>query len=131
MSKSIDHSYFLSLPSGQKVHPNRLIIKDGIFMWKHACVEAPSCQAHEAHIQKTAQRLEELNSWIMPCFEAWEALRVVDWYNPSDPELSEGISLYFNHFHLDTDLTYDILKNHISDHETLEVRGPNIFFSRC
>lgn len=131
MPKSINDAYLMPLPSGHSVHPSRLIHKDGFLMWKHACQQPPLCQAHEAHIQKTAQRLEELNSWIMPYFEPWEALKVVSWYDPSDPELSEGISLYFVHHHLETDLIYDMLKNHIYDHETLQVRGPNIFFSRC
>ena len=131
MPKSINEAVLMKLPSGHVVHPSRLIHKDGILMWKHACQSPPSCQAHEAHIQKTAQRLEELNSWIMPYFEPWEALKVLRWYDPADPELTEGISLYFVHHHLDTELIYDMLKNHIYDHETLQLRDSNIFFSRC
>ena len=39
-------------------------------MWKHALISnneftsLPLSQAHEAHIMKTAQRLEELNTWV-------------------------------------------------------------------
>ena len=36
MSKHISPSYFYELPSGTKVHPCRLILKDGSLMWKHA-----------------------------------------------------------------------------------------------
>ena len=136
MSKHIDPSAMYNLPSGSIVHPCRLIHKDGTLMWKHALlynneVSLPKTEAQEVHIQKTAQRLEELNSWIMPYFEPWEALKVLRWYDPADPELTEGISLYFVHHHLDTELIYDMLKNHIYDHETLQLRDSNIFFSRC
>ena len=69
MSKHISPSYFYKLPSGAKVHPCRLILKDGSLMWKHALLNQnnaalPECEAHEQHIIKTAQRLEELNSWV-------------------------------------------------------------------
>ena len=69
MSKHISPSYFYNLPSGNKVHPCRLIHKDGTLMWKHALLhqnehKLPASEAHEQHIIKTAQRLEELNSWV-------------------------------------------------------------------
>ena len=131
MPKNIDPAYLMPLPSGTSVHPSRLIVKDGIFSWRDACLEPPRTVAHEAHIQKTAQRLEELNSWIRQDFEPWESLKVVAWYDPSDPELSEGISLYFNHRILDPISTYDILKSHVLEHETLQLRDFDIFFRRC
>ena len=66
MSKNIDKKIFYQLPSGLSVHPCRLIVRDGTLMWKHALYkDMPECQAHEAHIVKTAQRVEELNAWIL------------------------------------------------------------------
>ncbi len=131
MSKHINPSYLIKLPSGASIHPCRLIHKDGIFSWKDACRVPPLCLAHEAHIQKTAQRLEELNSWIRIDFEPWETLKVSAWYDPSVPELSEGISLYFTHRNLDSTETLEYIKPHILEHETLQLRGTNIYFQRC
>lgn len=131
MPKNIDPQYLMPLPSGSSVHPSRLIIKDGIFSWKDACLVPPLTIAHEAHIQKTAQRLEELNSWIRQDFQPWESLKAVAWYDPSEPELSEGISLYFTHCVLDPITTYDILKSHVLEHETLQLRDYEIYFRRC
>tara|TARA_B100000035_G_scaffold288340_1_gene273915 strand:+ start:2668 stop:3063 length:396 start_codon:yes stop_codon:yes gene_type:complete len=131
MPKNIDSAFLMTMPSGNKIHPSRLIVKDGIFSWKHACSSPPMCVAHEAHIEKTAQRLEELNSWIQADFEPWESLKAISWYDPSVPELSEGISLYFTHCVLDPIDTYELLKNHILDHETLQLRNQYIFFKRC
>jgi hypothetical protein len=131
MPKNIDSSYLMPLPSGNRVHPARLIVKDGIFSWKDACLVSPQCLAHEAHIEKTAQRLEELNSWIRADYEPWESLKAINWYDPSVPELSEGISLYFTHCSLDPMDIYDLLKDHILEHETLELREEYIFFRRC
>jgi len=131
MPKHIDPSFLMALPSGALIHPCRLIVKDGIFSWKDACTVPPQCLAHEAHIQKTAQRLEELNSWIRLNFEPWETLKVIAWYDPSVPELSEGISLYFTHQILDPTDTLEFIKPHILEHETLQIRGSDIFFRRC
>ena len=64
MSKHIAQHHFYQLPSGSAVHPCRLIQKDGTLMWKHAVPSIPLEEAHEQHIIKTAQRLEELNSWV-------------------------------------------------------------------
>ena len=36
MTKHIDKGIFYPLPSGTKVHPCRLIHRDGTLMWKHA-----------------------------------------------------------------------------------------------
>ena len=85
MSKHISPSYFYDLPSGIKVHPCRLILKDGSLMWKHALLNQnkavlPECEAHEQHIVKTAQRLEELNSWVSQDLEPWNFLVPSLWY---------------------------------------------------
>ena len=136
MSKHISPNYFYNLPSGIKVHPCRLIHKDGSLMWKHAllfdnCASMPVCEAHEQHIIKTAQRLEELNSWVSHGLEPWECFNVRAWYQPNDTELNKGISVYFNHSTHDLDYTYDNLLPHIQSHETLEVRSNYLFFRRC
>ena len=66
MSKHITPEVFYDLPSGNRVYPSRLIHRDGSIMWKHALctnndvLHLPVTQAHESHIIKTAQRLEEL-----------------------------------------------------------------------
>ena len=96
MTKHIKAESFYELPSGKRVHPYRLILKDGTIMWKHALsvnnshVCLPECEAHENHILKTAQRLEELNSWVSHGLEPWQALNFISWYVPNVPDLSEG-----------------------------------------
>ena len=65
MSNAIRPDVFIKLPSGLNVHPQRLIVKDGCFSWSsalgpHACTDV----AHEAHIIKTATRLEQLNKQV-------------------------------------------------------------------
>ena len=137
MSKHIDKKHMYNLPSGIAVHPCRLIHKDGTLMWKHAllCSEnvanMPRIECHEQHILKTAQRLEELNSWVSHGLEPWECFNVRAWYQPDDTELNKGISVYFNHSTHDLDYTYDNLLPHIQSHETLEVRSNYLFFRRC
>ncbi len=136
MSKHIAQNYFYNLPSGAKVHPCRLIQKDGTLMWKHALLYAnepnlPKSEAHEQHIIKTAQRLEELNSWLSADSEAWECLMPVAWYIPARSELSEGISVYFKHTTLPITDIYATLSLHILPHESLELQDKYIFFKRC
>ena len=136
MSKHISPSYFYNLPSGNRVHPCRLIHKDGSLMWKHALLHRnvaalPLSEAHEQHIIKTAQRLEELNSWVSQDLEIWDSLLPVLWYYPLLKELSEGISVYFKHATLDNATTYDILTSHLQSHETLEHRDEYLYFKRC
>ena len=136
MSKHIAPNYFYCLPSGAKVHPCRLIHKDGTLMWKHALLylnhfTIPSDEAHEQHIIKTAQRLEELNSWISASCDDFDFLSPAAWYVPQDPELSEGIATYFSHTSIDNDNLYDALKSHIHAHEKLEVRNQHLYFQRC
>ena len=134
--KSLEKSYLYKMPSGSTVHPNRLIVRDGTIMWKHALLfegepQVPSEASHEQHIIKTAQRLEELNSWVSHELEPWECFNVRAWYQPKDAELNKGISVYFNHLTHDLDYTYDNLLPHIQSHETLEVRSNYLFFRRC
>ena len=80
MSRHISPDYFFELPSGDRVHPCRLIHKDGTLMWKHALlnrnalIAMPQCLAHEAHIIKTAHRIEELNSWVSQNLDPWDCL---------------------------------------------------------
>jgi len=136
MSKHIANNYFYCLPSGSNVHPCRLIHKDGTLMWKHALLfentpHLPVTEAHEQHIIKTAQRLEELNSWVSSDMEAWECLMPIAWYVPDNDELSEGISVFFKHTNQDIDSVYTALKSHILAHENLELRNQYLYFRRC
>jgi len=136
MSKHISPSFFYTLPSGNKVHPCRLIHKDGTLMWKHALLygnehNLPASEAHENHIIKTAQRLEELNSWVSSDLETWECLMPTAWYLPEDPELAEGIAVYFKHTTRHIDHIYPALASHILDHEHLEIRNKYLYFRRC
>ena len=136
MSKHISGDHFYNLPSGLRVHPCRLIHKDGTLMWKHALlhhneVSIPVCESHEQHIIKTAQRLEELNSWVSSDLETWDCLMPHAWYVPEDPELAEGISVYFKHTERQNDYVYRKLSLHILDHEHLEIRNKYLYFRRC
>ena len=136
MSKHLNQSIFYVLPSGVKVHPCRLIQRDGTLMLNHACLynnvaALPTEEAHEQHIIKTAQRLEELNSWVSQGLEPWECFSIEAWYQPNEPELCEGISAYFTHTTHDLNYTYTNLLPHIQSHETLEVRSNYLFFRRC
>ena len=88
-------------------------------------------EAHEQHIIKTAQRLEELNSWVSSDLEAWDCLMPTAWYVPEDPELNEGIAVYFKHTKRHIDHIYSALTSHILDHEHLEIRNKYLYFRRC
>jgi hypothetical protein len=137
MSKHIDPDYLYKLPSGSSVHPCRLIHKDGTLMWKHAFYTCnnvtylPSAESQEQHIIKTAQRLEELNSWVSQDLEPWQSLIPFAWYSPFDPELQDGISVYFQHALYDTEDIYSQLLPHVQEHETLEQRKNLLIFKRC
>ena len=133
MNKNLNKDLLIKLPSNTVVHPCRLIQKDGTLMWKHAFTEyiVPETLAQEQHIIKTAQRIEELNSWVSQGLEPWECFNVRAWYQPKDTELNKGISVYFNHSTHDLAYTYDNLLPHIQSHETLEVRSNYLFFRRC
>ena len=136
MSKHINQECLYRLPSGLNVYPKRLIIKDGTIMWSHALtsnskLHIPSDVAHEAHIVKTAQRLEELNSWVSKDLDLWDYLHPLAWYVPCEPELSEGISVRFTHTRFNNYKVYDILKEHVLPHEELQNRQEYLFFRRC
>ena len=137
MSKHIDKSFLYNLPSGAVVHPCRLIHKDGTLMWKHALLcsgnvsNMPTCESQEQHIIKTAQRLEELNSWVSQELEPWQCFIPYAWYSPYDSELTDGISVYFTHAIYKNNDIFDNLLPHIQEHETLEQRDGLLFFKRC
>ena len=136
MSKHITKDCFYNLPSGNTVHPCRLIHKEGTLMWKHAVLHLgelfiPNEHAHEAHIIKTAQRLEELNSWVSQGLDPWECFQISAWYFPFVEELAQGYCVYFKHHIHDTNETYNRLMPHIQDHESLELRNNYLFFRRC
>lgn len=136
MSRHISPSYFYNLPSGNKVHPCRLIHKDGTLMWKHALLfnnepAIPTDQAHEAHIIKTAQRLEELNTWVSNHLDPWEFLKPVLWYHPEVDKFNEGIAVCFEHTCLSSAEVYEILIKHLNDCETLKCRDNTLYFQRC
>ena len=143
MSKHLAKGCLYQLPSGTMVHPCRLIFRDGTLMWKHALLcsneftSLPQTQAHEQHIVKTAQRLEELNTWVSQELEPWECLIPFCWYDPLQEELSEGISLYFYHNVHKAEYVYTTLVNHIQPHEKLKLidnRFPQrdlLYFQRC
>ena len=133
MHKNLNKELLIELPSGNVVHPSRLIHKDGTLMWKHALTDytLPIDEAAEQHIVKTAQRLEELNSWVSQGLEPWECLQPVAWFYPLTDELQEGISVYLKHAVLETEPVLLALLEHIQEHELLEVRCNHIFFKRC
>ena len=136
MTKNINKKFFYTLPSGISVHPCRLIHRDGTLMWKHALLyknvaHIPTTEAQEQHIIKTAQRLEELNSWVSQSSEPWECLQPVAWFYPMDSTLETGYSVYFKHQLHDNKLIYDKLLPNIQDHETLELRQNYLYFCRC
>ena len=103
MSSHINPDMFFILPSGTRVHPNRLIHKDGTLMWKHAflynnCFTAlPSEQAHESHIIKTASRLEELNAWVSNSLDPWDCLRPASGTSLAAKNFDQGIAVQFTH----------------------------------
>ena len=133
MLKHLAQSCLYELPSGNRVHPCRLIHRDGTLMWKHAFTEytIPETLAQEQHIVKTAQRLEELNSWVSRDLEVWQCLTPVYWFCPSTAELSTGYTVYFKHALFDNKHTYDCLVSHILPHETLTFRNDLLQFKRC
>ena len=137
MSRHISPDAFYSMPSGNRVHPCRLIHKDGTLMWKHAllCSEnvanVPLDESHEQHIIKTAQRLEELNSWVSQELEPWQCFIPYAWYSPYDMELTQGINVYFTHAIYNNNDIFDSLLPHIQEHEVLEQRDELLFFKRC
>jgi len=133
MHKNLNKELLIALPSGNVVHPARLIHKDGTLMWKHALTDftVPIDEAAEQHIVKTAQRLEELNSWVSRDLDVWQCLVPIHWYSPTNDELSTGYSVYFKHAVFDNQHTYDCLAPHILPHETLSICENFLLFKRC
>lgn len=137
MAKQLSKEYFYPLPSGAEVHPCRLIQRDGTLMWKHALlcenefVSLPQSQAHEAHIIKTASRIEELNAWVSKDLDPWEFLKPRVWYTPTMPGFDEGIGILFSHTSVPASNVYQQLLPHVQPHETLELDRGLLFFRRC
>jgi hypothetical protein len=137
MSRHISPEAFYNLPSGDKVHPCRLIHKDGTLMWKHALLSSNVFQslpleiAHEAHIIKTAQRIEELNSWVSQGLDPWECFRPINWYIPTLDGFEEGISVEFVHTSIPANSIFDKLLEHKQEHEALTYDGNLFKFVRC
>ena len=134
MNKHIDPAVFLALPSGSRVHPCRLIHKDGQLMWKHALGPAPyqipATTAIEQHIIKTAQRLEELSSWLQGSGDERPLLPLC-WYAPNEPGFEEGIAVLLQTTNAAAGDLYGQLKSHVLSHETLAVAGDWLYFRRC
>ena len=137
MSKNISKKFFYQLPSGALVHPCRLIVRDGTIMWKHAFLvgnaftQLPQEHAHEAHIVKTANRLEELNAWVSQGLDPWNCLQPTIWYEPEIPDYSEGIRVSFKHSLLDPLHVYEQLQQHLQPSEGLTREGDTLTFIRC
>lgn len=137
MTRHISPETFYQLPSGNRVHPCRLIHKDGTLLWKHALLHQnqiaaiPTDPAHEQHIIKTAQRIEELNTWVSNDLDPWDCLKPIAWYCPEHEALADGISLYFKHTSVHSDRVYDVLKKHLNEYESLVLKDNILFFKRC
>ena len=139
MSKHLSPSAFYELPSGNRVHPWRLIHKDGTIMWKHALqdssgtVHIPTDLAHEAHIIKTAQRIEELNSWVSQTLEPWDCLLPKLWYIEGHEHLpfAEGYACCLTHYSQPLNKVFKNLKQHILNCEQIECDESTIYFRRC
>lgn len=134
MTNAIREEAFIVLPSGLRVHPRRLIIKDGSLNWSqalgpHTCSDA----AHEAHIIKTAARLEQLNKHVSDGLEAWQGLQPVLWYSPitGGNGFDQGISVLLTHAVRCIHHVYRELKPKIESHESLSMVGDLIMFRRC
>ena len=83
----------------------------------------PSClqtQAHEQHIIKTAQRIEELNSWVSQDLDPWEFL-----VHCSGTALlltfTDGILCALPHTTMPSTDVYTELKRHVNEYETLKL----------
>lgn len=137
MSRHISPEAFYNLPSGDQVHPCRLIHKDGTLMWKHALLSnnvfqsLPLEVAHEAHIIKTAQRIEELNSWVSQGLDPWECLRPINWYIPTLDGFDQGITVEFKHTSIASGHIINKILDHKQEHETLTCVNGIFRFVRC
>ncbi len=139
MHKQISPAAFITLPSGDEVFPSRLIHRDGTIMWKHALQAGdkhyvPTSLAHEAHIIKTAARLEELNAWVSQNLEPWDCFLPKFWYDPRSihKPTASGYACEFQHTSLSNSVVLEVLAPHVQDHETLVLlNNRNLYFSRC
>lgn len=133
MNKALLDSVTVTLPSQQRVHPCRLIIRDGSLMWRAALGGfCPADLAHEQHIIKTASRLEELNSWTSSDMDECQTFTIHKWFDPTCEGFKEGISVLFTHpNYFDNDELYDELQSHIYPHEQLLKKESVLFFRRC
>ncbi|MAR13928.1 MAG: hypothetical protein CL681_28635 [Blastopirellula sp.] len=139
MQKYFTKGILFPLPSGNSFHPSRCIIRDGTITWRDALqckktkdIYIPVELSHEQHIIKTAQRLEELNTWLMqPTFELHDCLIPYEWFNPTKEWLSEGISAYVKHNLFSNKFVLEKLAPHVKPHEELELRDELLFFKRC
>jgi len=138
MQKYFAESTLYPLPSGNNYHPSRLIIRDGTLTWKDALyckatnkTYIPTELAHEQHIIKTAQRMEELNTWTSINMELWECIKPVSWFNPTMEGFEEGIMLTFKHLIFTNKLVWKRLVPHIKPHESLIHGMEYLSFKRC
>ena len=139
MVKQLSPEVLYNLPSGNRVHPCRLIHRDGAIMWRHAVVSPynelflPETEAHEAHIIKTAARLEELNCWASQGLEPWDCLIPLMWYIPVHQHIpfSEGYACTFRHASIDTKTVLEKISPHIQEFESLSHADGNLYFQRC
>lgn len=137
MSKTyFDPFYMYQLPSGQLVHPCRLIHRDGTIMWKHAVMDEgvlylPENEDVETRIIHTAKRLEELNTWVAPTAQPWEGFVIRAWYNPTTESRSKGNVVLFSHPLHETQVVYNELKKHLQEKEALStsLAGPYLKFT--
>lgn len=127
---------YLKLPSGAKVHPWRTIVRDGHLMWKHALMEEgvaflPLELSHEAHILKTAGRLEALAAWADHGDSEPLGFVIDLWYNHSEPDYDEGICVLFRHTKLAAADCYERIKDHLQAGEDLLLIADQLRFKRC
>lgn len=108
-------------------------------MWKHALQDSagnvylPTDLAHEAHIIKTAQRLEELNSWVSQSLEPWDCLVPKLWYvnDHEHQPFAEGYACCFTHVSLPLTEVFKKLEPHVHSHEQIKFDESTIYFRRC
>ena len=107
-------------------------------MWKHALLyqnesNLPLTQAHEVHIVKTAQRIEELNCWASQNLEPWECLQPKKWYTINDKHqpYAEGYGCCIFHMVMPLEKVVKLLEPHVQSHETIELKDNCIYFCRC
>jgi hypothetical protein len=127
---------YITLPSGAKVHPWRTIVRDGHLMWKHALMDEgvvtePLELSHEAHIIKTAGRLEALAAWADHGDPDPEGFVIDSWYDPTDDDHAEGIAVIFRHSKLAGCDCYCKIKDHLQPGEDLLLIADQIRFRRC